>query len=69
MLSLKAARSSALSAGVTRIPASRAGLILLLQPSLSFVWDVILFGRPTDLTQALGAALAVTAIYLGSQKQ
>jgi drug/metabolite transporter (DMT)-like permease len=48
-----------------RFNASVAGLALLLQPSLAFVWDVILFGRPTSALNWLGLALALTGIYLG----
>ena len=50
------------------IPASRSGLILLLQPALAFVWDVLLFGRPTSVTNWLGVLVALTAIYLGTLK-
>lgn len=49
-----------------RIPAAIAGLILLLQPSLAFVWDVIFFGRATSTTAWAGVALALSAIYLGA---
>jgi drug/metabolite transporter (DMT)-like permease len=50
-----------------RIRASMAGLVLLVQPSLSFVWDVLLFGRPTTLVNWLGVLITLTAIYLGIQ--
>ena len=45
--------------------ASRAGLILLLQPTLAFVWDVVFFSRPFGAMDAIGAVLTLTAIYLG----
>ena len=48
------------------VPASRAGVILLLQPLLSFVWDVVLLGRPVSLREAAGAAIALAAIWLGT---
>lgn len=44
---------------------SVAGLILLLQPSLAFLWDVLLFHRQTSTTQWLGVGIVITAIYLG----
>jgi drug/metabolite transporter (DMT)-like permease len=44
---------------------SVAGLLLLLQPSLAFVWDVLIFQRPTSATQWLGVAIVLSAIYLG----
>ncbi|MEM9058400.1 MAG: DMT family transporter [Pseudomonadota bacterium] len=48
------------------VPASRAGVILLLQPLLSFVWDVLLLDRPVTWFEAAGAALALLAIWLGT---
>ena len=46
--------------------ASLSGFILLLQPALAFVWDVLLFHRPTDLTNWVGVVLALAAIYMGT---
>lgn len=48
------------------IRAGLAGLILLAQPALSFVWDVIFFDRPTTTIEAMGAVLALGGIYLGT---
>lgn len=56
-----------ISTALPRVPASRAGLILLLQPSLAFVWDMLFFGRPTTVVEGAGAALALGAIYLGGR--
>lgn len=52
-----------------RIRASLAGLILLLQPALAFVWDVLLFGRPTTALNWVGVALTLAAIYMGTLGQ
>lgn len=48
-----------------RIRASFTGLILLLQPALAFIWDVLIFDRPTDLLNWTGVALTLAAIYMG----
>jgi drug/metabolite transporter (DMT)-like permease len=48
-----------------RIAASRAGLILLLQPALSFFWDVLFFKRQTGIAGWAGVVLVLAAIYLG----
>ena len=48
-----------------KIRASYAGLILLLQPALAFVWDVIIFDRQTDMINWMGASIVLTAIYIG----
>ena len=58
-----------ISRALARVEASRAGLILLLQPTLAFVWDVVFFGRATDLYDAAGALLALFAIYLGGTRR
>jgi len=49
-----------------KIRASLTGLVLLLQPTLSFIWDVLFFDRHTDLINWAGVILTVTAIYMGS---
>lgn len=55
-----------ISSGLAKIEASRVGLILLLQPTLAFVWDILFFARPTTALEVLGALLALLAIYLGT---
>ncbi|HET6806719.1 MAG TPA: DMT family transporter [Frateuria sp.] len=49
-----------------RLPASLVGLLLLLQPALAFVLDVLLFRRPTDGGDWLGLGLALAGILLGT---
>lgn len=50
------------------VDASRAALILLLQPALTFIWDVLFFRRPTSALEVGGAAIAIASIYLGSMR-
>lgn len=54
-----------LSKGLPHLPASRAGLLMLIQPTLSFAWDVLFCGRPTGIVGYIGAILALLAIALG----
>lgn len=56
-----------ISQGIATVRASQAGLILLLQPTLSFVWDIGFFGRTLTWLECGGALLALAAIYLGSR--
>lgn len=51
---------------IKHLPAARVSLTLLLQPVLSFVWDVVFFHRPTLLIEIVGALVAIVAIYLGT---
>jgi drug/metabolite transporter (DMT)-like permease len=52
-----------------KIRASLSGLILLLQPALAFVWDVLFFQRSTSLLNWLGVLIVLTAIYLGMARK
>ncbi|WP_034622533.1 DMT family transporter [Desulfovermiculus halophilus] len=58
-----------ISTALPRVQVCLAGLIILLQPSLAFIWDILFFARPTGLVEMLGACLALTAIYLGVTRQ
>lgn len=56
-----------ISKGLPAIAASRAGLLLLLQPSGAFLWDILFFQRTTTGSEYLGAGLALLAIYFGTK--
>ncbi len=58
-----------ITSSLPHVTTTQAGLALLLQPTLSFVWDVAFFARPMQPTEFAGAALALFAIYLGSRSQ
>lgn len=51
-----------------QLPASVIGLLLLLQPALSFVLDVILFARPTRSLDWVGVGLSLLGIFIGSYR-
>jgi drug/metabolite transporter (DMT)-like permease len=55
-----------IASAMPQLPASLVGLLLLLQPALSFVLDVLLFARPTDALDWLGLALSLLGIFIGS---
>lgn len=55
--------------GLNKVPVALAGLVLLMEPTLAYVWDIVIFSRATTALQALGALLAISAIYLGSSTQ
>lgn len=54
-----------IAGSMARLNVAFAGLVLLLQPLLSFIWDVLFFDRPTTLVQWGGVSLALLGIYLG----
>jgi len=60
---------SLISSAMRETPATLASLVLLLQPALSCVWDVLFFQRPTALHEVFGITLILGAIFLGSSRR
>ena len=56
-----------IASSLPQVTTTEAGLALLLQPTLSFTWDVLFFGRPMSAMESLGAAIALFAIWLGAR--
>lgn len=54
-----------ISTGLPKVPPAKAGLTLLLQPTLAFIWDIVFFARPTGMVEGIGAVLTLAAIYMG----
>ena len=59
----------AISQGLAGARPALAGLVLLLQPTLSYVWDVLFFAKPTGPVELAGVALALAGIYVGSTQR
>jgi len=55
-----------IAGGLLKLETSLVGLILLLQPGLAFVWDVLFFARSTVTLEVLGVLIALFAIYIGT---
>ncbi|SFN45158.1 DMT family transporter [Dokdonella immobilis] len=53
---------------IPQLPASIIGLLLLLQPAMSFMLDVLLFQRPTALPDWIGVGLCMLGIFIGSHR-
>ncbi|MEM7081199.1 MAG: DMT family transporter [Pseudomonadota bacterium] len=56
-----------ISSSLPYVPTVHIGLALLLQPTLSYVWGVVIFGRAVSMLEVMGAAIAIMAIFLGSR--
>ncbi len=56
-----------IASSLSEVSAVETGIALLLQPTLSFVWDVLFFSRPMTAIELAGASIALVAIYLGSR--
>ncbi len=57
-----------IASSLAKVSTTQVGIALLLQPSLSFTWDILLFDRPLTVLEAIGAGIVLTAIYLGSRQ-
>ncbi len=57
-----------IASSLAKVTTTEVGLALLLQPALSFAWDIIFFGRVLTAVEAVGAAIALMAIFLGSRQ-
>ena len=55
-----------IASSLPEVTPTEAGLALLLQPTLSFAWDILFFARPMTPLEVGGAALALLAIYIGA---
>jgi drug/metabolite transporter (DMT)-like permease len=57
-----------ISWSLDKVATSVVGLLLLLEPTFAYVWDLTFFSREVSALELAGAALALGAIYLGSMK-
>ena len=58
-----------IASSLTKVTAAEVGIALLLQPSLSYVWDIVIFGRPVTSIEIVGAAITLCAIFLGATRR
>lgn len=58
-----------ITVSLPQLDASRSGLILLLQPILATVWGYLFFAENLTPVQLFGAAVTLTAIYIGSVRR
>jgi drug/metabolite transporter (DMT)-like permease len=57
---------SIITKSLPHINVSIAGVVLLLQPTLAFVWDVIFFQRKTALMNWVGVIIVLSGIFLST---
>jgi len=55
-----------ITGALPRIKTAIAGMILLIQPTFAYVWDILFFDLPVSPVNLCGFFLAVGAIYLGT---
>ena len=55
-----------ISSSIHKLRAGQVGLVLLLQPTGSILWDCLFFGRRFTAIEIVGAVIALAAIYMGT---
>jgi len=58
-----------ISRGLRETRVSLAGLVLLLQPALAYVWDLTFFSRPAGVAELCGVAATLCGIALGVRRR
>jgi EamA-like transporter family. len=58
-----------ISRGLRETRVSLAGLVLLLQPALAYVWDLLFFARPAGVAELVGVAATLCGIALGVRRR
>jgi drug/metabolite transporter (DMT)-like permease len=58
-----------ISSALPSVPTGKAGLILLLQPTLAMVWGALFFAEYLSVVQVIGAVITLIAMYVGSIRQ
>lgn len=60
---------SAISGAIAHVPLALTGLLMLLQPVTSLLFDVCLLDKSIQVEQMLGAGLSLFSIYIGSVRR
>ena len=57
-----------IASSLAMVTTTEVGIALLLQPALSYVWDILFFGRPVTGVEISGALITLFAIFLGATR-
>lgn len=58
-----------IASSLAKVTTTEVGIALLLQPSLSYVWDILFFARPVTPIEVTGALVTLFAIFLGATRR
>ena len=57
-----------IASALVKVNAAEVGIALLLQPSLSYIWEALFFQKSFILVESLGIIMVLFAIYLSSKR-
>ena len=55
-----------IASALIKVRAAEVGIALLLQPALSFVWEIIIFNKAFLMVEGFGVIIVLLAIFLNS---
>lgn len=58
-----------IASSLAKVATTEIGIALLLQPALSYVWDIVFFSRPVAPLETAGAVITLFAIFLGASRR
>ncbi|MEM1262823.1 MAG: DMT family transporter [Pseudomonadota bacterium] len=54
-----------IASGIAQVSPAVFGLSLLAQPVLTYIWDILIFGRSVGLIEFVGGAITLAAVFIG----
>ena len=57
-----------IASALVRVTATEVGIALLLQPTLSFIWEILFFNRSFTMIESVGVVIVLYSIFLSSNR-
>ena len=57
-----------IASALVRVSTTEVGIALLLQPTLSFIWEILFFNRSFSLIESVGVIIVLYSIFLSSNR-
>jgi drug/metabolite transporter (DMT)-like permease len=57
-----------IASALVRVTTTEVGIALLLQPTLSFIWEILFFNRSFTMIESVGVVIVLYSIFLSSNR-
>lgn len=57
-----------IASALVRVTTTEVGIALLLQPTLSFIWEILFFNRSFTMIESIGVVIVLYSIFLSSNR-
>jgi len=57
-----------IASALVRVSTTEVGIALLLQPTLSFIWEILFFNRSFSMIESAGVIIVLYSIFLSSNR-